>query len=310
MLEITVGVAVVLVVLAVPRLRSALLSLMGLAAIIAAGSAVIGLVVWGLYQYKPWLTPGDPALAEDAAAPAKEASAASPSAEADLSSAIASEEAQQQAEQQAEQQRTLDKEKLRVASLVGRARYILEEDRKFAAHAALNPLPAGVSASFSNIIAIRIPAWRDEALAERDSDAIRTWLRSIGLSADETASITTAKAWGSLYDMWNAERQAAAASALPAPGPTVSTDASSTTATPGSEAVPEPEIATESEPDPAPAPPPDIAPAAAPALPPIARQAPPRQRVRPPPPSRAETPRRPPPRRRPAADRAVGPFGY
>lgn len=306
MLEITIGVAVILVVLAVPRLRSALLSFLGLAAIIGAGSAAIALVVWVLYESKPWLTPDDPAVAEDAAASAKESPVASADAEAHLSSAIASEEAQHVAEQQ----KTREQEKLRVASLVGRARYILEEDRKFAAHAALNPLPAGVSASFSNIIAIRIPAWRDDALAELESEAIRTWLRSIGLSADETANITTAKAWGSLHDMWNAERQAAAASALPAPRPTVSTDASATVATPGSEAVPEPEIAAESEPEPAPAPPPDIAPAPAPVLPPIARQAPPRQRVRPPPPSRFETPRRAPPSRRSPAERAAGPFGY
>lgn len=299
MLEISIGLAVVLVVLAVPRLRSAFLSLMGLAAIIAAGSAVIAVVVWALYQAKPWLTPDEPAMTEDAAEPERLVPDASVAAEADLTSALASEEA----ELAAQRQQKLAEEQLRIARLVGRARYILEEDRKFAEHAVLNPLPAGVRSSFGRIIAIRIPAWRDNELATRQSESIRTWLHSIGLSADETANIGTAKAWGSLYDMWVAETQAVTPTSHQAPEPAV---ASAPTAAPEAEEAPE--IAPQTEPESVPAPPPEIR---SPPPPPVARQAPPRREVvRPPPPRRIEPPRRPSPRRSPAREREVGPFGY
>lgn len=318
MLEITIGVAVFVVILAVPRLRRAFLSFLGLGAIIAAGSAVVALVVWGLYQSKPWLSPDDHLDAEMSTTPAEEIPAVAPDAEADLSSAIASEEAQRADDEQQQLAQQLEQEKLRLANLVGRARYILEEDHKFAAHAALNPLPAGVSDSFSNIIAIRIPAWRNDELAEREADEIRSWLRSIGLTAEETATISTAKAWGSLYDMWIAEKQAAAASGPVAAEVVVSTDASVTVAPTGSATVPAPEIAAEPESEPAPAPPPDIAPVPVPNLPPIARQPPRtsrqvpsrRQVERSPPPRRVEAPRSSPPRRPSPAEREVGPFGY
>lgn len=289
MLEIFIGLAVVLAVLAVPRLRGAVLSLMGLAAIIAAGSAVIAVVVWALYQAKPWLTPDRPAVTEDAAAPAEKVAEASGTAEADLASALESEEAQLLARRQ----KKLAEEELRVARLVGRARYILEEDRKFAEHTALSPLPAGISSSFGNIIAIRIPAWRDNEVARRQSESIRAWLQSIGLGADETASIGTAKAWGSLYDMWVAEKQAAVPVGPGATEPAVA----SVVAAPEADPVSEP--ASQTEPEPALVPPP------------IASQAPPRREVvRSSPPRRTAPVRRPPPRRPPPRERTVGPFGY
>lgn len=298
MLEITIGLAVIIVVLAVPRLRSAVLSLLGLAAIIAAGAAVIAVVVWALYQAKPWLTPDSPVVTTDAAAPAEKVSEASATPEADLTSALADEEAQLLAQQQQD----VAAEKLRIAGLVGRARYILEEDRKFAEHAALNPLPAGISSSFGNIIAIRIPAWRDNELAGRQSESIRTWLQSIGLSAEETATITTAKAWGSLYDMWIAEKQAAVPPGTRPPEPAV------VSASTAPEIEREPDAATQSEFEAAPAVPQETVPEP----PPVAAQAPPRREVvRSSPPSRIEPTRRPPPRRpSPSPEREVGPFGY
>jgi hypothetical protein len=297
MLEITIALAVALVVLAVPRLRRVLLSVMGLAAIIAAGSAVIAVVVWALYQAKPWLTPDEPAVTEETNVPEGKVAKAPRTAETDLTSAIAIEEAQLLAQQQQE----LAEEKLRIARLVGRTRYILEEDRKFAEHAALNPLPAGVSSSFGNIIAIRIPSWRDSELATRESESIRAWLRSIGLSADETASISTAKAWGSLHDLWVAETQAATPATPEAPEPGV---ASAPTAPETEQA---PQTAPQTAPESVPAPPPQTAPAP----PPVARRAPPRREVvRPPLPRTIDPPRRPPPSRPPPREREVGPFGY
>jgi len=303
MLEISIGIVAVLVVLAIPRLRSAFLSFLGLAAIIAAGSAVIAVVVWALYQAKPWLTPSEPELAESAAAPERVGPEAADTAEADLTSALASEEAQLLAQRQ----QALSEEKLRIARLVGRARYILEEDRKFAGHAALNPLPVGVPSSFSRIIAIRIPAWRDDELATRQSESIRIWLQSIGLSADETASVSTAKAWGSLYDMWVAETQTAA-SARPSARQPVPEPATAS-APIAREAEEEPEAAPEAAAEPVSVP--SLPPEAAPVPPPVASQAAPRREiVRPSSPRRIDTPRRPSQRRPAPREREIGPFGY
>jgi hypothetical protein len=303
MLEITIGLAVVLVVLAVPRLRSAFLSLLGLVSIIAAGSAVIAVIVWALYEAKPWLTPDEPSYAEKASPPVRVLpNTGNEAAEAELASALASEEAEHFVEDQQE----LGVEKLRIAALVGRARYILEEDRKFSSLAALNPLPAGVSADFSNIIAFRIPAWRDSELAEREAASIRTWLVSIGLTAEETANISTAKAWGSLYDMWITEK---AISTPASPGESQPAVASVPSAPDSSE---KPEQEAQSKPEAKPAPVPPTAKKAAPAVAPIARQEPPRREVVPtaPPATVDIPPRRPPPRRPRPSEREVGPFGY
>jgi hypothetical protein len=304
MLEITLGLAVVLVVLAVPRLRSAFLSFMGLAAIIAAGSAVIAVVVWALYQAKPWLTPEQSATTEDESVPEEEVADTSDLAEKDLAAALASEDARLQAQQQ----QKLEEEKLRIARLVGRARYILEEDRKFAEQAALDPLAFGAGSRFDDIIVIRIPAWRDRKLAERQAESIRTWLQSIGLTADETANISTAKAWGSLYDMWVAEERAGTAPSPPAGESAVASGPAGTEVGGASEPVHpiETEPAFDVPAEIVSAPPPVVRQTrrVAPRVPPV------REVVRSPTLRRASPPRRPPPRRPPRREREVGPFGY
>jgi hypothetical protein len=288
MLEIAIGVAVVLVALAVPRTRRAVLSLIGLLAIIVAGSAVIAVVVWALYQAKPWVTSPEPEVTEKAAVPGKQGTSPLASAETELTSALASEEE----ERLAEEQRALEVEKLRIAGLAQRARTILEADRIFADQAASFPLPAGIGEDLGNIISIRIPAWRDSNLAVRQAESIRTWLHSIGLKPDETKTIVTAKAWGGLYDMWIAENPSAAPQSPLVPGP----DVASGQGDPNASTEPESAPLSEAGPEPLPI-----------NRPPVPR----RKFARPRPPRRAEAPPRPPPpRRRPPTNRDVGPFGY
>ena len=69
MLEIIIPAVVVVVVLAVPALRRAVLSFLGLIAVIMAGAAVVAVVVWALYEAKPWITPDAPEVAEDTGKP-------------------------------------------------------------------------------------------------------------------------------------------------------------------------------------------------------------------------------------------------
>jgi len=207
--EIAILVVLVLVVLVVPPLRRAVLSLIGLLAIVAVGSAAFAAAIWGLYQSKPWLTryqagvvqetdPSSPPLAP-AREDEKKGVTATP--ETELASSLAGEDEQSLED---ERQRAAE-EKLRIEIMAARARVILEEDRKLAAQAAAYPLPEGLSETVGDIVAIRIPAWRDQGLASTQKKSIRTWLKSLGLGSDETANIVTAKAWGSLYDMWVGE---------------------------------------------------------------------------------------------------------
>ena len=202
MQEIVVGLAVILLVIAVPQLRRAVLSLLGLFVIIAAGSAVFATFIWTLYEVKPWLKSEGTDVVQQESLPENNGEDSVETAEVDLAAALAGEKAQRLEE---EEQRSEEEEKLRMTVLAAKARVILEEDRKLAAQAVAYPLPAGVSDRLGDIMAIRIPAWRDKEVASVQKEAIRTWLKSIGLDTDETVSIVTAKAWGSLYDMWVAE---------------------------------------------------------------------------------------------------------
>jgi hypothetical protein len=288
MFEITIGLALFLVVIAVPRLRRAVLSLLGLFAIIAVGSAVFSGVIWGLYESKPWLTADVPSLVQEEPATEDADKGSIATAEEDLESALAGEEAQRLED---EQQR-LEEERLRIEIMVARARVILEEDRKLAAQAASFPLPDGVGETLGDIMAIRIPAWRDKAVAEAQKESIRSWLKSIGLTAEETASIVTAKAWGALYDIWVAENPDVAL-----PSPQVSdTQVASTPSEP--ESLPDQESPSPQS-EPAPAPPPFVG-----------QILPRREVIRRPSPSRFAVPRRAAPLRRSPGKREVGPFGY
>jgi len=175
---------------------------------------------------------------------------------------------------------------------------VLEEDRKLAEQTVSHRLPVGIGGEFVDILAIRIPPWRDKQLAAAQKESIRVWLQSIGLSADETASIVTAKAWGALYDMWLAENPDVV---VPRP-PSVSTEVASVL--PESEAPP-PEAAAESAPMPSSQTEPEKPPARDPTFPPP-------EAIRRVPPRRPDVAPAPPPRQRPArrSEPEVGPFGY
>ena len=58
-----VGLVVALALLAVPPVRQAVLSLIGLLAVAAVAVAGIGLPVWALYEAKPWLVSALPTVA-------------------------------------------------------------------------------------------------------------------------------------------------------------------------------------------------------------------------------------------------------
>jgi len=295
MLEITVGLAVLLLVIAVPQLRRPALALLGLLAIIAAGSAIFATVIWALYESKPWLTRDDRSVAQEIA-PAEPPSSekggdgSAVTAEQDLATALAGEEA----ERLEEEKQHLEEKKLHIALLAAKARVVLEEDRTLAAQATAYPLPVGVGETLGDIMAIRIPAWRDKKIELAQKESIRAWLQSIGLDASETASIVTAKAWGSLYDMWVAENPAVA-HLSPQAG---ATEVASTT----TEAVPTPDPESSAETQTPEEPPPLAEQTSSPQQ--VARPASPRRYN-----SAPHTPR--PPRRplqRPK--REVGPFGY
>jgi hypothetical protein len=294
MLEITVGLAVLLLAVAVPQLRRPVLSLLGLLAIIAAGSAVFATVIWALYESKPWLIPDDRGVAQETAPsrlpPSEGDSRGSiATAEEDLAAALAGEEA----ERLDEERQHLEEKKLHRALQAAKARVVLEEDRKLAAQATAYPLPVGVGETLGDIMAIRIPAWRDEKVELAQKESIRAWLQSIGLNAKETANIVTAKAWGSLYDMWVAENPTVAhpspqagasevASTAPEPAPT-------------SDPVLSAETQTSEEPRSR-----------------ADQTSFSHQVARPTPPRRYSVPRPPPRKRRPPQrpEREVGPFGY
>jgi len=300
-IAIAVVVAVVLLVVAVPRVRRAFYSLLGLFAIITLGAAIFGALVWGLYEAKPWLTERSSVAVKEtpeattSPPPLEDGDDLAGTAEADLASELAEEEAERL---DAEQQR-LAEQKLHKALLVAKARVILEEDRKLADQATAYPLPAGARDLVGDIMAIRIPAWRDKAVQSAQKESIRKWLASLGLEADETAGIVTAKAWGSLYDLWVAENPDAV--------PKASSGQPQVTATSA-----EPEPAYEEPEAAAPEPVPSAPSEATLKLPPVRNPTPaPRRAPRPSVPRRYSAPPPPPrPRWMPPPEREVGPFGY
>jgi len=288
MLEISIGLCVALLVITVPWTRRAALSVLGLLAIIVVGSTLFAALIWALYESRTWLIAEDPGIVqqaplseqedlEEAPPPGPHGGDAIQDAEEDLQFALASEEAQR-----------LEEARRRIAVLAARARAILDEDRKLAAQAIAYPLPPGVSDRLADIMAIRIPAWRDKGVAAAQKESIRAWLQSVGLDVDETARIVTAQAWGALYDIWVAENPDVAA-----PSPRGG----------------EPESLPAGEPPVGRDEPPPSEPAQEPPF--FVSQVPPNRQAAPVPPAkRYSIPSPPTPSRPPPTEPEVGPFGY
>jgi hypothetical protein len=287
MLEISIGLCVVLLVITVPWTRRAALSLLGLLAIVVVGSTLFAALIWALYESRTWLIAEDPGIVqqaplseqedlEEAPPPEPDGGDAIQDAEEDLQFALASEEAQR-----------LEEARRRITVLAARARAILEEDRKLAAQAIAYPLPPGVNDRLADIMAIRIPAWRDKGVAAAQKESIRAWLQSIGLDVDETARIVTAKTWGALYDIWVAENPDVAA-----PSPRAG----------------EPESLPAGEPPVGRDEPPPSEPAQEP--PSFVSQVPPNRQVAPAPSAKRYSTSPPTPSRPPPPEPEVGPFGY
>jgi hypothetical protein len=205
MLEISIGLCVALLVITLPWTRRAALSLLGLLAIVVVGSTLFAALIWALYESKTWLIAEDPGIVQQAPLSGQEDLKEAPPPEPDGGDAIQDAEEDLQFALASEEAQRLDEARRRIAVLAARARVILEEDRKLAAQAIAYPLPAGVSDRLADIMAIRIPAWRNKGVAAAQKESIRAWLQSIGLDVDETARIVTAKAWGALYDIWVVE---------------------------------------------------------------------------------------------------------
>jgi len=313
MLDYVIALVFVTLVAVVPALRRGALSVLGLSAIAAVAIAGIALPVWGLYEAKSWLTGAAPEIADVSEKSRPGHGSETGAAEKALSEAKKAEQRRMEDERQkrAEEQRRLEEELQRIADLAEEARIVVENDRKYAEIAADSPRMPGIDQVSTDLIAIRIPSWRDEALAEREMELIRAWLISIGLTPEETAMIVTAKAWGTLYDLW--QREITSPADRPAPdaqAPAVADSEEPPQAEPLSEAEPEPDPQAEPPPEPEPA----RATAAEPEYIPFAplRQAE-RPVVQPRPQPRQALPAAPqiPERRRPPAqERELGPFGY
>lgn len=209
MLDFVIGLAVVLLIVAIPQLRRATLSMLGLLAIVGFGSSVFGAAVWMVYESKQWLADDGSDQETQVPIPLEGGGADPRVVPTDhFTAALAREEAlwQEEVQQVLEEKRLIqEQERQRIVALATRARAILEEDRKLARYRADHPLPVAIDGVLADILAIRIPPWRDRELAGVQQESIRTWLVAIGLTADETAHIVTAKAWGGLYDLWIAE---------------------------------------------------------------------------------------------------------
>lgn len=284
-----VVLAIAVVILLVPQTRQAALQVLGVLAIAAVGIAGIVLPIWALYEAKPLLPPPK-TVVEAAENGAFKLGKEVLSAEREADRRRLEEERQaeerrkREEERQAEEQWQREEEQRRIASLAESARAVVERDRTYASVVASSPRLSGADQVSVDLITIRIPGWRDNELAEREKGLISLWLQSIGLTAEETASIHTANAWGSVYDLWRKEHQIA----VEMSAPVVQAPAAS-------------------EPEPEPTPPTELE------IEEIARGgfAPPaavdrRPETRP----EQPLPRRRAPVRRPASEREVGPFGY
>jgi hypothetical protein len=292
MVKYLLGLAIAIGIFALPQSRKAAFQLLGLVLIATVGVAIVGLPVWALYEARPWLTAQDETLADSEL----EASDSGPG---DSGGGLGGrrlsplEEAErrrlEQEQRRLAEEKRREEEQRRIASIAEAARAIVEKDRKYASLAASSVRLPGADAVMVDLITIRIPSWRDEALAEREQGLIRTWLHSIGLKPEETASIATANGWGSVYDLWREENpDAAEGPALEVAAPV----APATEQAPAIDQEPRPEL--------------DLEPA------PVVRQA---ERPRYVPRRPAEARPRPVvprsvPRRAPAPPTEVGPFGY
>lgn len=298
-----VGLVVALAVLAVPPIRQAVLSLIGLLAVAAVAVTGIGLPVWALYEAKPWLVSALPTVVV-APSQAEGDGAARGERERDDKALAAAQEAERQRieeerQRQAAAQRKAEEAKLRRTAAAETARSVVDRERTYASLAASSSRLRGLDQVSFDLLAIRIPSWRDGQLAEREQGLIRVWLESIGLTPDETAEIHTANGWGTVYDLWNQDKAAAAEEEDPLQPRVAVRAAPEPIPDPDPEPEPEPEAEPEPEPepewqrvDPAPYPPP--------------RASVPAFRPR----SQAVAPRSPEPRTRSAPQPRVGPFGY
>jgi hypothetical protein len=292
MVETIIALALAALVLLVPKARKTALEMLAVTAIAAGGIAALALPVWALYQAAPFLEPPSPAPGEGAEDGTGQ-----------LEVLVQQQEEQRRREEeerlrQAEEQRQREEEQARITAIAETVRSLVERERRYAAVSASRPRLPGADRLSGDLIAIRIPAWRDAETAAREKALIIAWLYAIGLTADEAASIHTANGWGSVYDLWRIEN------------PLLATNASSeATAVVG--AGPDPRPAPESDAEPEVLPEPVLPPA-----PEVLRLERPGAAERraaaagsePRPESIA--PRRPPPVRRPPPQPEVGPFGY
>jgi hypothetical protein len=295
MFDYIIALALAVGVAFIPVLRRAVLSVIGLTGIAALAILGIGLPVWALYELKPWLVSSEQVVAEASAE--TRANVAE-----DTESAQEREDAErlrgEEQERQAEAQRVLEEQQRRIAEITESAREIVAKDGEYAKLARSSQRFPGLDRVSIDLIAIRIPTWRDSDLAEREKVLIRSWLHSLGLLPAETAQIHTASAWGSLYDLWRVENPTAVTTPI-------LTLESKPLPPPDQSAVEEEDLPTmpqaRSEPLPSSEPR-----RLAPSTPPARTQTAPDPR----PVGRDDTPpTAPPPRRRPP-EREVGPFGY
>ena len=292
MIAYLIALAVAALVLLIPQARRTALESLGVLAIAAGGVLALALPVWALYQVEPWLPP--PTAPEPAAPDGGGQSPAAPAVPAQDLRLL-----EEESQRQAEAQRKREQEQARIAGIAQTIRGIVERERKYVALSASRSRLPGIEQLSADLIAIRIPSWRDPALAEREQALIVAWLYAIGLTAEETASIRTANGWGSVYDLWRSENPLLAATS------------------PGGDA----EIAEAPSETAAPALAPEAGSAAAleAALPPapevltLERPSLTERRVETPraaPRREPAAPRRPAPAGRAPPERAVGPFGY
>jgi hypothetical protein len=281
MIDYLIALAVAAFVLLVPQARRTALESLAVAALAAGGVLALALPVWALYQAEPWLpTPAVPQ--QGAAGGTGQPQEAAPGPADEL----------RRREQERQRQEQREQEQARVADIAATIRGIVERERRYAALSTSRPRLPGVEQLAADLIAIRVPSWRDADLAEREKALIMAWLYAIGLTAEETASIHTANGWGAVYDLWRTENPILAASAPAEPGELAG-------------APPEAEAESDAVPEPALPPPPEVLTLERPSVA--------ERRLEPP---RAEPardlppPRRPVPARRPAPEPEVGPFGY
>jgi len=202
MLGLILVLVITVAALLVPRTRRAALSVLGVTAIAVLAIAGIWLPVWALYEAKSWLAAPEPLIVESRSKTAEQGTSRAASAE-DGEAPSADERAEQETNHKEQQQQA--QEQQRVASVAEAARAIVDSDRKYAAAAAASPSIPGLARVSADLIAIRVPSWRDPELAVREQGLIRAWLHSIGLTPEQTSSLYTANGWGSVYDLWRSE---------------------------------------------------------------------------------------------------------